>query len=120
MVQEVVVSRALGAGVEEVTPIGAREAGQRHRVGPHVEEASQAGVVHDLVQGVALVGVDVWCRREGLVPRREALLRGWLPRLLTDVLIRCMLVLGGDRGKKDGGVGGEQGQGARARGGRLG
>ena len=78
-------------------------------------------MVHDLVQGVALVGVDVWCRREGLVPRREALLRGWLPRrLLTDVLIRCMLVLGGDRRKKDDGVGGEQGQGARARGGRLG
>jgi hypothetical protein len=40
VVQEVVVSLALGAGVKEVVPIGTREAGQRHRVEPHVEEAS--------------------------------------------------------------------------------
>jgi hypothetical protein len=41
-------------------------------------------------------------------------------RLLTDILIRFMLVLGGDRGKEDGDVGGKLGQGARARDGRLG
>jgi hypothetical protein len=95
------------AGVEEVAPVGAREAGQRLHVVPHVEEAPRAGAVHDLVQGVALVGVAVRGRREGLVPRRQALLRGRVPRrLLADVLIRRAPVLGGDRRGKGGGVGG--------------
>lgn len=90
---------AADAGVEEVAPVGAREARECLHVVADVEEAAGAGAVDDLVERVALVGVAIGGRGERLVPRREVVggaaeARGLLP----DVLLRGAAGLRGSRG----------------------